>query len=79
MQDRRKFITTLMRGGIFASLTLLTGALVHRWGESDGCRQEFACGQCNVSDGCRLPEADRYRLDKARRPKMNKGNGKAAK
>jgi hypothetical protein len=66
MQNRRKFISAVIRGGIFTSLGVLSGVLIRRWSEADGCRENFICGTCDLSNQCRLPEADRYRLDQAR-------------
>jgi hypothetical protein len=61
MQNRRQFFTTLVRGGILASLALFSGAMIRRWDESDACHHSFACGNCTLSDRCALPEAGKYR------------------
>jgi hypothetical protein len=79
MQDRRKFLRTIIRGGIFTSLTLLGGVLIHRRNKTDVCRQNFACGGCSLSGHCQLNEADRYRLDQARSPEMNNIHGRSGK
>jgi hypothetical protein len=77
MQNRRNFIQTLARGGIFASLTFLSGIFIHRWSEAGGCEQNFICGNCSLSDRCKLPEADQHRLEKARSPKKKTTDGRA--
>ena len=79
MQKRREFLNTLARGGMFVSLAILGGALIGKWREAKGCRQNFACGNCNETDRCRLPEADRYRLDKAISPKTISKDGRTGK
>ena len=79
MQNRRKFISMVIRGGIFASLGVLSGVLVRRWSEAEGCRENFICGGCDLSNQCRLPEADRYRLDQARFSKTNPNDGRTGK
>ncbi|MEI7724524.1 MAG: hypothetical protein WCK09_05425 [Bacteroidota bacterium] len=79
MQNRRNFIQTLARGTIFASLTFLSGIFIHRWSEAGDCEQNFTCGNCKLSNRCKLPEADQYRLEKARSPKSKTANGRAGK
>jgi hypothetical protein len=69
MQNRRQFITNLVRGGILVSLTLLSGIMIRRWDEADECRRGFACGNCTLSERCTLPEAGQYR-------EIKKGSGK---
>jgi hypothetical protein len=64
MQNRRQFLTNLVRGGIFVSMTLLGGILVRRWGEADECHRSFACRGCTLSERCTLPEAEEYRHDR---------------
>lgn len=64
MLNRRQFLSTLIRGSILASLTLLSGILIRRWNEADGCLQNYTCGNCNLSNNCRLPEAKNYRDNK---------------
>ena len=64
MQSRRQFLSTLIRGSILASLALLSGILVRRWKNADGCHQNYTCGNCSLSDNCRLPEANNYRDNK---------------
>ncbi|MDP1622888.1 MAG: hypothetical protein Q8M08_11190 [Bacteroidales bacterium] len=76
MQNRRAFFKTMIRGGIFTSLTVLSGVLIRRWSESEDCQKNFACNNCGLSNRCQLPEADRYRLDAARSPKVNTSDGK---
>jgi hypothetical protein len=77
MIDRKHFLITMIRGGIFASLAMITGLFIHRWSLASGCHQNFACGNCTLSGRCQLPEADNYRLDKARFHKTNLNNGKS--
>lgn len=79
MQNRRQFIGLLVRGGIFSSLTVLSGSLIHRWTKADRCRREFACGNCNLSNRCQLPEADDHRLEKARMQHTNPEHGRERK
>lgn len=69
LSGRRNFLTLLARGGVLAALGLLAGALGSREHGEAGCRNDFACGSCRKSPDCRLPEADEFRLEKARRPK----------
>jgi hypothetical protein len=61
MQNRRQFMTMLVRGGILASLALLGGVLVRRWEEAGECSGSYACGNCTLSERCALPEADKFR------------------
>ncbi|MEI7500089.1 MAG: hypothetical protein WCK84_06520 [Bacteroidota bacterium] len=79
MQNRRQFFDTLVRVGIFASLTLVSGALISRWTGADKCSQGHACGNCNLSNRCQLPEADEHRLEKARSTKTNAEDGRTGK
>ena len=79
MQNRRQFVQTLIRGGIFSSLTLLSGALIFRWGGAADCHQNYISGNCDFSNQCNLPEADKHRLDKARLPKTNAEDGRTRK
>lgn len=79
MHGRRHFFKVVIRGGIFASLSLLSGALIKRWSESADCRQNFSCGNCSISSGCRLPQADEYRLAKARGSDANLKYGRGEK
>ena len=79
MQNRRNFLNTLVRAGIFSSLALLSGIFIHRWGESDDCNKNFACANCNISDRCQLPEADKYRFEKARVSPTKSDNGRSGK
>ncbi len=76
MKNRRQFIDMLVRGGILSVIAVVTGGLIHRWAGAGECRQDVACGHCGVSEKCRLPAADQYRLDKARMnpTKANHGN-----
>lgn len=79
MQNRRKFLNTIIRGSILASLTFISGVLIHRWGEAEDCQQNFACGICTLSNRCQLPEADQHRLDKARLQNTNSDHGRTRK
>ncbi len=79
MKNRRAFLKTVIRGGIFASLAIAGGIFVRRWHQSDDCNRNFACGNCHLSDKCALPEADKYRLEKARGNPMNAENGRNGK
>lgn len=67
----------LVRGGILTTLTIVSGVLTVRWLESDDCQKQNACGSCSLSDGCKLPEVDKYRLEKARMNKPVTKDGKA--
>jgi electron transport complex protein RnfB len=60
MLNRRDFIQTIVRGGIFAGLTVLTGALVYR-SRKGGCSLGIACDNCTKSKACNLPEAKAFR------------------
>ncbi len=79
MQKRRQFIQTLIRGGIFASLTLLGGVLTLRRTGAKDCVENYSCGHCKSSNSCILPEADKYRLEKAKCRKTNEANGRTGK
>jgi Na+-translocating ferredoxin:NAD+ oxidoreductase subunit B len=57
MTTRRDFLNTLVRGGLLAGLTFITGGLIFRSGREDSCGFDFQCGSCSRSDGCTLPEA----------------------
>jgi Na+-translocating ferredoxin:NAD+ oxidoreductase subunit B len=57
MTTRREFISTIVRGGILAGLTFLTGGLLFRTGKEGQCGFNFACGTCSRSGSCSLPEA----------------------
>ena len=61
MLNRRQFLNDMVRGGIFASLTLLSGILIRRWGKAGECQRGLTCGNCKLSDQCSLPEAEKYR------------------
>jgi hypothetical protein len=78
-QNRRHFFTALIRGGILASLTILSGALIRRWSESADCPHNFTCGNCDLSNRCELPEADSHRLEKAMLDKADKIDGRTGK
>ncbi len=65
VHNRRQFINLLIRTGILGSIALFSGVLIRRWDESQGCHQNFSCGNCNNTDHCQLPEADQFRLSKA--------------
>lgn len=79
MQNRRKFIQAVIRGSILGTFTLLSGILVRRWINAEDCQHNLACGNCNLSNKCKLPDADKYRLQKARLIKTNAENGKTGK
>jgi hypothetical protein len=79
MKERRQFLSVLIRGGIVTSLAVLGGVFTKRWRDSDQCGDNFACGNCRLSDECRLPEADRFRLDEARGVKTVRQDGKPGK
>jgi hypothetical protein len=66
MRNRRQFLQAFARGTIFASLALLSGSLIRRRSADKNCQQNYSCGNCNLSNRCRLAEADHYRLEKAR-------------
>jgi len=57
MPNRREFIQKLVRGSILAGLGLLSGALIFRSREEDGCGFDFACGSCSKAKDCNLPQA----------------------
>ena len=57
MSTRRDFLNTVMRGGLLAGLTFLTGGLILRSGKEGACGFDFACGTCSRSGDCNLPEA----------------------
>ena len=63
IQNRREFLSILVRGSILASLTLLSGILIRRWNDADECHRNYICGNCNLSDTCRLPEAKKYKQE----------------
>ncbi len=67
----------LVRGGILTTITIVSSVLTVRWLESDDCQKQNACGNCSLSDRCKLPEVDKYRLEKARMNKPLMKNGKA--
>jgi hypothetical protein len=77
MRNRRQFFEVLIRGGILSSLALFTGIMGVRMHENPGCRNDRACGACDLSDECRLPEADKHRLEKAKHPKSYTPDGSA--
>lgn len=79
MQTRRRFLTVMARGGIFASLAVFSGVMIRRWSEAGECRKNFACGACNASNRCRLPEADNFRLEQAKSVNNSPKNGKSGK
>ena len=66
MTSRRNFIITLIRGGIFASLAVMSGVFINRWNKSDDCSNNLECDNCSLSNRCKLPEADRYRFEQAK-------------
>ena len=77
IHNRRQFINLVARGSIFASLTLLGGFLFRRWDDAPECRKNFACGSCNATNQCQLPEADMFRLEKAKLPEPKAEDGRA--
>jgi len=79
MQNRRQFLTNLVRGGIFVSMALLGGMLARRWGEADECRRSYACGGCTLSERCPLPEAEEYRQERQVPKKTVTKNGRERK
>jgi len=79
MQKRRHFLKSIIRGSLFASFGLLTGVLLYRREGNAACRPDFACGNCSFEKGCRLPEADSYRLEKAKLQFKNAENGPTGK
>ena len=76
VQSRRQFMNAVARGSIFASLTFLGGVLFRRWYEAPACQKNFACGNCNASSQCQFPEADRFRLEKAKLPETKAEDGR---
>ncbi len=60
MLNRRDFIQTIVRGGIFAGLTVLTGVLIYR-SRQGGCTSGIACVNCLKSKDCNLPAANAFR------------------
>jgi Na+-translocating ferredoxin:NAD+ oxidoreductase subunit B len=54
---RREFIQNVIRGGLLAGLTVLTGGLAFRPGKENSCDFGFLCGKCARKDDCTLPEA----------------------
>jgi hypothetical protein len=56
---------------MFASLVFLGGSLIHRWREAGGCPENTYCGKCNEISRCRLPEADKHRVEQARKSPNN--------
>jgi|GEM_PF-1993300 len=79
IQNRRKFLSTLIRSGIFASLTITSAMLIRRRSQETTCQQPFVCSNCDISNRCQLPEADQYRLEKARLGKTNSEHGRTGK
>ncbi len=75
MQNRRQFIKNLVRGGILASLALLSGIFIRRWYEAESCQRSLACEMCNLADRCTLPEAEKYRIEKPGSEKTLTENG----
>jgi Na+-translocating ferredoxin:NAD+ oxidoreductase subunit B len=61
MQDRRKFINTIMRGGVLTGLTLMSGVLLFRNRKGEFCGLDISCGNCNKSENCNLDEAIQFR------------------
>jgi hypothetical protein len=79
MKSRRQFFNTLIRVGMFASLSLITGALIRRWSEAADCQQNFTCDHCTLSNQCQLAEADNFRLNQASMQKTNIDDGRTGK
>ncbi len=42
-------------------LAIVSATMIRRWGEAEDCRRGYACGSCNLSNNCTLPEAGTYR------------------
>lgn len=64
--DRRKFISTIVRGTILTGITAMSGYLLLRDGNSETCDFDFFCKNCRKLDNCKLPEASQF---KAQNPK----------
>jgi len=54
MQDRRKFIQMLVRGGILSGLAVAGGALMLRKVEGEFCGLDLECGNCDQAGTCTL-------------------------
>jgi electron transport complex protein RnfB len=57
MTTRRAFIHKLVRGGILASLGVLTGSLVFRKGKEGACGLTIPCEACSKNATCTLPRS----------------------
>jgi len=60
MQDRRKFIQMLVRGGLFTGLTLAGGVLILRKADGSFCGLDIDCSNCDKSGDCTLPRAAHF-------------------
>ena len=76
MQNRRQFLSNLARGGIFGLMALFSGIMIKRWADADGCRRNFACGGCGLSDHCVLPEAGKFRKERTGAEKTKTEDGR---
>lgn len=61
MQDRRKFIQMLVRGGLLTGLTLAGGVLILRKPNGEFCGLDSDCYKCDKSESCTLPMAAHFR------------------
>ncbi|MCK5135928.1 MAG: hypothetical protein KAR19_09105 [Bacteroidales bacterium] len=63
--DRRDFINRIFRGGLLASLAVISGILFSRRQVAlqDDCFDDFQCRNCRKLNNCTLPEADKARVD----------------
>jgi hypothetical protein len=61
--DRRIFLHRFARGGMLASLVLLTGVLISRRqvSVSTACSGDYPCRRCRDLQNCALPEAMKER------------------
>jgi Na+-translocating ferredoxin:NAD+ oxidoreductase subunit B len=57
MPSRREFIDKILRGGILAGLSVLTGGLIIRSRYGSACPPGLVCGSCSKAGKCDLPQA----------------------
>ena len=59
--NRRKFISTIVRGTILTGITAMSGYLLLREVKSETCDFDFICKNCRKLENCKLPEANNYK------------------
>ncbi len=59
--NRREFFEKIMRYGLFAFLTAISGYLVLKEQTNENCDLDFVCKNCKINKTCNLEQANSFR------------------